>query len=600
MGAVCQCSNSDAEAADAKRDVHCEAHCVLGDDQLEHQSKGYTHAGSREGEESAQHVGKQSLQEAVKDCNELLLKEYLEQGSDPQAVHDILFEACTQANTCTIKFLAKCGVVLNAIGPSGMTALQMVASELGHIGTVDVLLENKADAEAMGDVACTPLVLALAAGHESVATRLLGCGVSTQVFDHEGRSPLALALENRQLGVAKLLTSADVTAAEADCLNQALLAACTTDDWPLAQELVALGAKSGPKRGGLRNLQCQSATDHAEEVGTPASPARSGRTTAASSSLVLAVDKGQVELAKALLQSASKDEKAELNEKLRQALLRNKVDAARVYFACGISPDVRDSAGRTPLIRAVAGGNETTAKFLLENGAKKDAKGSKDGKSPLDVAVEKGSPILVRLLLGHGVKPPPAFRDGLKVLEAAERGEDTRLEILLACRADVQRQDDTNETPLHKAAKSGHAKVVQLLLDMRAEIDAKGGEYDCSPLYAAAKEDKIATFKLLLERGADKEARQKDDRPVLGQAARTGNKEMVILLLDRRADIQGSDCDRDTPLHIVAMNAMFDIATLLVEKKADTKAKNSKGKSPLSVAAGAHDWRSLLGMPARA
>jgi len=284
-----------------------------------------------------------------------------------------------------------------------------------------------------------------------------------------------------------------------------------------------------------------------------------------------------------------------MNKRLRQALTSGKLEMSKNFLACGLSPDTKDAAGRTALLSAIAAGKkqEATAKFLIENGANKAAKG-KDGKSALDLAVDKGSSEVVQLLLKHGVKAPAAYKDAKKLLEAAEKGQEAKAAIFLACGANVQTKDDASETPLHKAAQNGHVQVVQMLLDKKADIEAKGGEYECSPLYAAAKENKLETFKLLLERGADKETRQKDDRPIIGQAARTDNKDMVILLLEKGANINGADCDNDTALHIVSMNAQFDMAKLLVERKADTKAKNNKGKTPLALAAGKFDWKGLM------
>merc|ERR1712151_321309 len=117
-------------------------------------------------------------------------------------------------------------------------------------------------------------------------------------------------------------------------------------------------------------------------------------------------------------------------------------------------------------------------------------------------------------------------------------------------------------------------------------------------MYMAAKENKLDVFKLLLEKGADHQSRQKDGRPILGQAVRSGcdsgKTDMVKLLLEAKADIQGADDDNDTPLHLACMNSSFELATLLVENKADPNAKNNAGKKPLSVARGPGNWKALL------
>merc|ERR1712157_304007 len=98
----------------------------------------------------------------------------------------------------------------------------------------------------------------------------------------------------------------------------------------------------------------------------------------------------------------------------------------------------------------------------------------------------------------------------------------------------------------------------------------------------------------MIEKGADKEARQKDERPVLGQAVRTGQVEMVKVLVNAKVDLNKADCDQYTPLHLATMNGKFDCAKVLVEGGADKTIKNNQGKTPLQIAKGPGDWKSLL------
>ncbi|ERF74886.1 hypothetical protein EPUS_09092 [Endocarpon pusillum Z07020] len=56
---------------------------------------------------------------------------------------------------------------------------------------------------------------------------------------------------------------------------------------------------------------------------------------------------------------------------------------------------------------------------------------------------------------------------------------------------------------LQAASSGGHEKVVQMLLDRGAEVNAQGGEYRLTPLYEAALNGHLAVVKLLLNRGAD-------------------------------------------------------------------------------------------------
>jgi ankyrin repeat protein len=56
-------------------------------------------------------------------------------------------------------------------------------------------------------------------------------------------------------------------------------------------------------------------------------------------------------------------------------------------------------------------------------------------------------------------------------------------------------------TPLHDAALGGHASIVGVLLEKGAEINARDDSGE-TPLYQAAAWDRLETVDLLLRRGA--------------------------------------------------------------------------------------------------
>lgn len=55
-------------------------------------------------------------------------------------------------------------------------------------------------------------------------------------------------------------------------------------------------------------------------------------------------------------------------------------------------------------------------------------------------------------------------------------------------------------TPLHYAAKYGHAEVVELLIQHRAQVNALDG-VGCTPLHYAALNGHKDVVRILLERG---------------------------------------------------------------------------------------------------
>ena len=91
---------------------------------------------------------------------------------------------------------------------------------------------------------------------------------------------------------------------------------------------------------------------------------------------------------------------------------------------------------------------------------------------------------------------------------------------------------------LHFAAFSGDVAVTKLLLDNGAQIDARArNDQINTPLQVALLPGNETTARLLLERGADPLIRQERGFAPLHEAAFIGRRDLVDLLLEKGADI---------------------------------------------------------------
>ncbi|CAK7219974.1 hypothetical protein SBRCBS47491_004032 [Sporothrix bragantina] len=131
--------------------------------------------------------------------------------------------------------------------------------------------------------------------------------------------------------------------------------------------------------------------------------------------------------------------------------------------------------------------------------------------------------------------------------------------------------------------------VVRLLLENGADVEAKG-RLGWTPLSLAAGLGLEALAQLLLENGADVETKDNNGQTPLSLAAELGLEAVARLLLEKGADVKTKDNSGRTPLSYAADRDNEAVARLLLEKGADVDAKDDGGWTPLSLAAdGGHE-----------
>jgi cytohesin len=138
-------------------------------------------------------------------------------------------------------------------------------------------------------------------------------------------------------------------------------------------------------------------------------------------------------------------------------------------------------------------------------------------------------------------------------------------------------------TPLDHAIRFGHANVVAMLLDHGADPDARG-YCNVMPLHRAAQKGRTDLARLLLDHGANVNIKG-GSIEITPLHWATGHAEVTEFLIAKGADVNAKDRDGSTPLHRAAGGKGPDVAKLLIDNGADVNAKNKYRRTPLHTAA---------------
>lgn len=130
--------------------------------------------------------------------------------------------------------------------------------------------------------------------------------------------------------------------------------------------------------------------------------------------------------------------------------------------------------------------------------------------------------------------------------------------------------DGQGRTLLHVAIAQGRPDLVQLLLEFGADVEARGGD-GRTALEAAAEAGEALIVELLLARGARRERGE-----ALHLGAGGGHLEVLKLLLVKGASVDALNNDGSTALHLAVEARRRDCARLLLANGADPDLRNAQ------------------------
>lgn len=151
---------------------------------------------------------------------------------------------------------------------------------------------------------------------------------------------------------------------------------------------------------------------------------------------------------------------------------------------------------------------------------------------------------------------------GPKFLDAISDGEERRVQSFLDLGVNPNFRGEDNWTPLMDASWGGDLGIVKILLEAKAEVNAKniGGS---TALIESSDTGNLEIVKLLLDARAEVDIKDGEGQTALIRASFWGDTNTAEILLDKNADVYIEDNDGHTALYYAKDRSNEEILSLL-------------------------------------
>ena len=212
---------------------------------------------------------------------------------------------------------------------------------------------------------------------------------------------------------------------------------------------------------------------------------------------------------------------------LSWSALHGQTEAVRLLIENGVDVNIKSGDGSTPLHSAAFLGRTEVAKLLLENGANIQARNN-DGATPTDaLSLDWETTAFISNLVGIEIK-----KQDIETIQTGRR----EIAKLFGVADPFEGEGTFSEKAVWDAVSTGNLSVVKQALANGMDPNTKDPKSGGTLLASAALMGHTDIVSLLLEHGADVNARSKDGGTALHAAAFLGRAETVKLLLDKGAD----------------------------------------------------------------
>jgi ankyrin repeat protein len=264
-----------------------------------------------------------------------------------------------------------------------------------------------------------------------------------------------------------------------------------------------------------------------------------------------------------------------IDEIIEKSMVRKNLISAEIEF--------RGAGGKTALMDAIEKNQTLRIKYLLVNGANaRAADGS--GKTVHQYALGKDSREITNLIgLYSTIKPDDArkIERGKDYISAASSSSVT-IVFQPKTETDILNQELLSALTLPLGPGFNKLGQIKALIEKGADVNYAIPPYETTPLMEIIKQSEIDIAKMLIDKGANINAVDKNSRSAFLLACESQNIDIIKLFIDKGFDLNSAN-GRNGFVQ-AAFSGNIDIIKFLIEKGADVNAKNSRGFTALIMA----------------
>ncbi|EQC34298.1 TKL protein kinase [Saprolegnia diclina VS20] len=493
--------------------------------------------------------------------------------------------AVKRGYTDVVVMLLEAKASVHEANRDGRTPLH-VATYHGYTILVRLLLDAGADVDATTTAGDTPLHLAARYGHDSIIEVLLAYRASTYIYNHTGKTALALVKANTQ--GALLLEAAMVAVANDDAdrqqLHAQLVCAARDGDMQATAKLLKAGVRPDDAASPTTALHWAAANGHAPivemllEAGADTDPVQASDLW---TPLMLAAAHGHTAVVESLLRRYASIflTDAEGNTALLIAATHGATECVERLLQAQADVCATNDAGDTALHVAARCGHSDVVRVLLSahaplhaiNHARARAKETALVLAPRNSDAQAILAPLVLAHVGH-------------LIEAVKTGDAATVRSYLLAGLPVDLRTKAGRTLLLLAIEKGQTAIVDVLVAAKAPVNQLGTD-GTSPLSLAAGLGDHRVVETLLVAGADPNTTHREGGALLLVAAVDGHDALVQLLATHGANVHTTDSHGHTALYEAVRHRHTSVARILLSHGADPCAATSEDlDSPLVLA----------------